>query len=55
MTAKLNTTAIALALVEKDYTILKELLKDYHPTKEATKEEMRVKKMKILEILELLQ
>ena len=54
MTAKLNTTAIAIALVEKDYTTLKELLKEY-PTKEATKEEMRVKKMKILEILELLQ
>ena len=51
---QINTTAIAIALVQKDYTTLKELLKDY-PATDATEEEMRVKKMKIREILRLLE
>jgi len=53
MTAELNTTAIAIALVEKDYGILSELLKDYHSI-ETTDEEERLKREKIFEILHLI-
>ena len=50
---EINTTAIALALVEKDYDRVSELLKDSQPI-ETTEEEERLKREKILEILQLL-